>query len=192
MTPGADPAALLGEIHAKVVVCVKCRLSEGRTLAVPGEGAPNAQIVFVGEAPGREEDLEGRPFVGAAGKLLTRLLSEIGIQRSEVFITNVVKCRPPGNRDPLPDEIAACRPYLLGQLRAIRPRAVCTLGRFAAHTLIDPGLAMSNCHGRSYRKNGVLLVPLLHPAAALHNQEWLGVMHRDMGKLKLLLKRELA
>jgi DNA polymerase len=192
MKRNPEPADLLAEIHAEVVVCTKCRLSRGRTRAVPGEGAPSAGIMLVGEAPGRDEDLRGRPFVGAAGQLLDQLLAEIGIRRSQVFVTNVVKCRPPENRDPLEDEIAACRDYLLAQVAIIAPRVICTLGRFAAHALIEPGLSMTECHGRAYRKHGILHVPLLHPAAALHKESWRSTLFEDVKKLGEMLAEDLG
>src|SRR5439155_5461906 len=128
---GRDMSVTLQELAIEAAGCTKCRLSQGRTQVVFGVGDPNAQVMFIGEGPGYYEDKQGEPFVGAAGQLLTRLLGEIGLRREDVYIANVVKCRPPGNRDPLPDEIEACRPYLQGQLDLIRPQVVGTLGNFA-------------------------------------------------------------
>jgi DNA polymerase len=146
--------------------------------------------MFVGEGPGAEEDQQGRPFVGAAGQLLTHLLTSIGIAREDVFITNVVKCRPPGNRDPLPEEIAACNDYLLTQIALLMPRAICTLGRFAGQTLIDKAMSITREHGRPRRISGILYVPLYHPAAALHKQELIGALEDDFRKLRATLEKE--
>ena len=148
--------------------------------------------MFVGEAPGGEEDAQGRPFVGAAGRLLTHLLKGIGIDRREVFITNVVKCRPPGNRDPLPEEIAACNDHLLTQIALIMPKVLCTLGRFASQTLIDKRLSISREHGKARRMSGILYVPLYHPAAALHQQGLIDALEADMRELRKILSQELG
>ena len=126
--------------------------------------------MFVGEGPGEQEDLQGRPFVGAAGRFLNELLAGIGLRRADVYIANVVKCRPPGNRDPFPDEIEACHDYLLAQIATITPKVICPLGRFALGVLISDKLKISNVHGRAFRKSGMLYVPIYHPAAALHNE----------------------
>ena len=147
MTEGERRAALEA-IAAEVRDCTRCRLHEARRHAVPGEGSPDTEVVFVGEGPGQNEDEQGRPFVGAAGGLLTELLRSIGWRREDVFITNVVKCRPPGNRDPEPDEIAACAPYLRRQLEALDPAVVVTLGRFSLGTFM-PGARIGTAHGTS-------------------------------------------
>jgi DNA polymerase len=146
--------------------------------------------MFVGEAPGGDEDQQGRPFVGAAGRLLTQLLKSIGLDRDAVFITNVLKCRPPGNRDPLPEEIEACNEHLLTQIALIRPKLICTLGRFAGQTLIDSRLSISREHGKERRISGILYVPLYHPAAALHQARLIDSLEADMRLLHSLLNRE--
>ncbi|HEX9234774.1 MAG TPA: uracil-DNA glycosylase, partial [Actinomycetota bacterium] len=133
-----------------------------------GVGDPNAQVMFIGEGPGYYEDKQGEPFVGAAGQLLTRLLGEIGLRREDVYIANVVKCRPPGNRDPLPDEIEACRPYLQGQLDLIRPRVVVTLGNFATRVILDRQVSISRVRGQRFTVDGRTVIPTFHPAAVLH------------------------
>ncbi len=164
-------------IVEKIRSCKKCRLYRNRRNAVPGEGSLNAEIMFIGEAPGAKEDEEGRPFVGAAGKLLTALLEEIGLKRTEVFITNVIKCRPPHNRDPLDDEINACLPYLLEQIKLIKPKVIVTLGRVSTKTLFQiAGLvfkSMSKDRGivreASIEDVEVKIMPTYHPAAALYN-----------------------
>jgi len=149
-----------------------------------------SRIMFVGEGPGAEEDRLGRPFVGAAGRLLTNLLGGIGIDRRHVFITNLVKCRPPGNRDPLPEEIAACHDYLVAQIALITPQVICTLGRFAAQSLIGPQLSISREHGKARRISGILHVPIYHPAAALHQASVVDALEGDMRGLRAMLDRE--
>jgi DNA polymerase len=163
--------ASLEAIAAEVRVCTRCRLAAGRTHAVPGEGHPDTEVVFVGEGPGQNEDLQGRPFVGAAGGLLTELIGSIGWTRDEVFITNVVKCRPPGNRDPEPDEITACSPYLKRQLEVLDPALVVTLGRFSLQTFM-PGARIGQAHGTvrpvdpATGARNALTFAMYHPAAA--------------------------
>ena len=168
--------AALEAIAAEVRACTRCKLAEGRTNAVPGEGHPDTEVMFVGEGPGQTEDAQGRPFVGRAGELLVRLLASIGWRRQEVFITNIVKCRPPGNRDPEPDEIAACAPYLRRQLEALDPSVVVTLGRFSmAH--FRPGDRITQIHGThapaptSTGARDALAYALFHPAAALRSPD---------------------
>src|SRR6266567_947934 len=160
----------LQELAAEAAGCTRCRLSQGRTQVVFGVGDPNAGVMFIGEGPGYYEDKQGEPFVGAAGQLLTRLLGEIGLRREDVYIANVVKCRPPGNRDPLPDEIEACRPYLEAQLTFIDPSVVVTLGNFATKLLLETKEGITKLRGREFpfRERGVL-IPTLHPAAVLRN-----------------------
>ena len=188
----SDADEALQEVHAQIRRCRRCPLSRSRTKAVPGEGASRAQVILVGEAPGGEEDQQGRPFVGAAGRLLTHLLKGIGIDRREVFITNVVKCRPAGNRDPLPEEIDACRDHLLTQIALITPKLICTLGRFAAQTLIDKRLSISREHGKPRRMSGILYLPLYHPAAALHQARLIDALEADFRQLRQVLDRELG
>jgi len=182
----------LAEVDAEVRRCRRCQLSRGRSRAVPGEGNPDADIMFVGEGPGAEEDAQGRPFVGAAGRLLTHLLRSIGIDRREVYITNVVKCRPPGNRDPLPEEIEACNEFLLTQIALIKPGILCTLGRFAGQTLIAKGLSITREHGKPRRISGILHLPLYHPAAALHQQGLIDALEGDFRALRAILDKELG
>ena len=163
--------SLLDAIADEIRVCTRCPLAEGRTHAVPGVGPSDASIMLIGEAPGAEEDAQGEPFVGKAGQALTILLRNAGIERSDVFITNTCKCRPPGNRDPQPDEVRACREYLDGQIACIRPTLICTLGRWALHTMLeDETLSVMKLNGTVVEHQGLTFVPLIHPAAGLHNE----------------------
>lgn len=155
---------------------------------MPGEGPANADIMLIGEGPGQREDEQGRPFVGAAGSLLNQLLLQAGLRRPEVFITNLVKCRPPNNREPTPEEIEACRNYLDRQIAAIRPKVICTLGRPAAQALIDPTLSISRAHGVARQIGGITYVPLYHPAAALHQQQLRPILVEDMRRLGPFLR----
>jgi DNA polymerase len=159
----------LDQVASEVVVCTQCILSKSRVKAVPGEGPANADIMFIGEGPGFHEDQQGRPFVGAAGKFLSELLESIGLKREQVFITNIVKCRPPSNRDPLPEEIAACKPYLDRQIALIKPKVIVTLGRFSM-ARVFPNEKISVIHGRPKKIEGIVYVPMYHPAAALHQR----------------------
>lgn len=162
-----DPAETIKEIAAQVMVCQKCDLHLSRKNAVPGEGPSSVELMFIGEGPGFYENEQGRPFVGQAGKFLDELLAKAGVTREDVFITNVVKCRPPGNRDPLPDELGACRGYLERQIEALNPQVIVTLGRYSmAHFL--PNAKISSAHGKATWVNGRLVVAMYHPAAALH------------------------
>jgi DNA polymerase len=162
--------SFLDEIADQIRGCTRCPLSNGRTNAVPGAGPPDAEIMFVGEAPGRDEDRQGEPFVGRAGQVLTRLLNSADLDRSEVYITNICKCRPPQNRDPHPDEVEACREFLDGQIACIQPTLVCTLGRPALQTLVDPTASVMEVNGTVIERHGLTFVPLIHPAAGLHNE----------------------
>lgn len=177
-------------IASEVLVCDKCRLCKGRTNAVPGVGNPQAKILFIGEGPGKDEDLQGEPFVGRAGKLLTALLEKIGIERKDVFITNVVKCRPPNNRDPEDDEVEACWPYLDRQIHLIDPRVIVTLGRHSMKRFL-PGYTISSVHGEPKRRqsDGRIIFPLYHPAMALYKPTMLDVLEKDMLKLKAMLDK---
>jgi DNA polymerase len=157
----------LARIADEIVACTRCELHKTRTKSVPGEGPADARIMLIGEAPGWNEDQQGRPFVGAAGRFLEELLASAGMTRDEVFITNVVKSRPPGNRDPLPDEIAACAPFLERQIEVIDPDVIVTLGRFSMARWF-PGERISRIHGQPKRVGRRLIVPMYHPAAALH------------------------
>jgi uracil-DNA glycosylase family 4 len=172
----------LEQLEEAVHACTLCPLSQGRTQAVPGEGPLNADIMFIGEGPGFHEDRQGRPFVGAAGQFLEELLASIGLTREQVYITNVVKCRPPGNRDPMPTEISACAPYLERQIQLIKPKVIVTLGRFSMYRYF-PGASISKIHGQPKRVGNVLVVPMFHPAAALHQPKWRPLVEADFKKL---------
>lgn len=178
----------LTDLYQEVKTCQACLLSQGRTNAVPGEGPEDADIMFIGEGPGFHEDRQGRPFVGAAGKFLDELLEKIDLKRDDVYITNVVKCRPPGNRDPQPDEIAACKRYLDKQIELIRPRLVVTLGRFSMQRYF-PGASISRIHGQPKRAGNVIYYPMFHPAAALHQPRWRSLVEEDILKIPDLLAR---
>jgi DNA polymerase len=158
----------LDELAREASGCTACKLSQGRTQVVFGVGNARADLMFVGEGPGYHEDKQGEPFVGAAGQLLTRMLSDIGLAREDVYIANVVKCRPPGNRDPLPDEIEACKPWLDGQIRNIDPRVIVTLGNFATRFMLDRQVSISRVRGQRFEVGGRTVVPTFHPAAILH------------------------
>ncbi len=182
-----SPAEELALIAGPIRQCRNCDLALTRTQAVPGEGHPRARIMFIGEAPGGTEDETGRPFVGAAGKFLEDMLADIGLRRHDVFIANITKCRPPGNRDPEPDEIAACTPWLRAQIAVIQPTVICTLGRFAMQTLIAPYLQISKAHGAATERDGILYIPLYHPAAALHQQRLRDTLIADMRTVRDIL-----
>ena len=158
----------LEELAREASTCTRCRLAQGRTQVVFGVGHPDADVMFIGEGPGYYEDKQGEPFVGAAGQLLTQLLGEIGLRREDVYICNVVRCRPPGNRDPLPDEIEACRPYLEGTIENVRPRVIVTLGNFATRFILDKPTSISRVRGQRFDVDGRTVVPTFHPAAVLH------------------------
>ncbi|GMV35122.1 MAG: uracil-DNA glycosylase [Chloroflexi bacterium] len=161
------PARILARIAGEIAVCKKCALCESRKRAVAGEGPADAEILFIGEGPGFHEDEQGRPFVGASGRFLDQLLEQAGLKRADVFIANVVKCRPPGNRDPRPDELEACREYLNAQIEAINPSIIVTLGRVSMGGYF-PGAKITSIHGRMQKIDGRFIIPMFHPAAALH------------------------
>ena len=165
----AARAAALGAMAEVVAACRRCRLCEGRQKTVFGSGDPNADLMFIGEGPGAEEDRQGLPFVGRAGELLTRIIEAIGMTRDQVYIANIVKCRPPGNRDPQPDEVAACRSYLERQVALVRPRLLVALGRIAAQTLLGNDLPIGRMRGQWFEVLGVPLMVTYHPAALLRN-----------------------
>lgn len=174
---------ILGEIGEQVRACEQCRLSQSRTQAVPGEGPAEAEIMFIGEGPGFHEDRQGRPFVGAAGKFLEELLASIGLNRTQVYITNLVKCRPPGNRDPREDELEACTSsFLERQIEAINPKVIVTLGRFSMARYF-PNARISGVHGRAQPIDGRLVVPMYHPAAALHQPALRSAIEADFHRL---------
>jgi DNA polymerase len=189
--PVSDHIPVLEELRARALVCTDCGLSQTRTQVVFGVGDPNARVMLVGEAPGKNEDLQGEPFVGAAGKLLDELLIEIGLQRSEVYIANVLKCRPPGNRDPLPDEIDCCKGYLREQIRLIRPEVVVTLGNFATKLLLNTDTGITRLRGRLHPWwLGSSLVPTFHPAAALRGGDRVtNQMREDFALVRSILDR---
>lgn len=170
----------LDVVREELGECRRCRLHEGRNHLVFGEGDPRALLVFVGEAPGRDEDLQGRPFVGQAGELLTRIIEAIELRRDEVYITNIVKCRPPNNRDPKPDEIQTCLPFLRKQMEIIRPTIICALGTFAAQTLLETEDKISKLRGRFHDYQGAKLMPTYHPAFLLRNPRFKRDVWEDM------------
>jgi uracil-DNA glycosylase family 4 len=191
-----QPLSELEAFERQVAGCTRCSLAQGRTQVVFGIGDPHADLMFVGEAPGFHEDKQGYPFVGQAGKLLDKLLEGIGLSRSEVYIANVVKCRPPGNRDPVPDEIESCEPYLFRQIELIEPRVIATLGNFATKLLSGKQLGITRVHGQEQEVTlggrRVLLYPLYHPAAALYTPSMLTVLEEDFARLPALLDSEPA
>lgn len=176
------------QIAREVSTCQRCMLYHSRKLAVPGEGPVDAEIMFIGEGPGFHENEQGRPFVGAAGKFLEELLANINFKREEVFIGNVVKCRPPNNRDPLPEELVACSDYLERQIQVINPRVIVTLGRYSMARFL-PNAKISDVHGQSYRIKGHLVVPMFHPAAALHQPSLKLTIERDFSNLPELIAK---
>jgi DNA polymerase len=184
--PCTTPATLppegitLEQVREELGDCQRCKLGSGRTNLVFGDGNAQAKLVFVGEGPGRDEDLQGLPFVGRAGQLLTRIIQSIGLERSQVYICNIVKCRPPGNRNPEPDEIAACEPFLLKQLEAIQPQIICALGKFAAQTLLRTPIPISKLRGQFHSYHGIKLMPTFHPAYLLRNPHGKKQVWEDM------------
>jgi DNA polymerase len=165
----AGPKDALRRLEARIQGCARCKLSKGRTTVVFGSGNPQAGLVAIGEAPGAEEDVQGKPFVGRAGQLLTKMLESVGLSRDEVYICNIVKCRPPGNRNPESDEIAACEPFLMEQLAAIQPKVILALGNFAAQTLLKTREPIGKLRGRLHHYHSTVLVPTFHPAFLLRN-----------------------
>jgi DNA polymerase len=174
----------LDGIRQELGECTRCRLHEGRHHIVFGEGDPHAVLVFVGEGPGREEDLQGKPFVGRAGELLTRIIEAIELTREEVYIANIVKCRPPNNRNPKPDEIQTCLPFLIKQLETIKPRIICCLGTFAAQTLLETEERISLLRGRFHAYQGTMLMPTYHPAFLLRNPQFKRDVWDDMKMIR--------
>jgi DNA polymerase len=172
----------LPQIAWTVHQCTRCPLSQGRTRAVPGEGPAKADIMLIGEGPGFHEDKQARPFVGASGQFLEQLLNDIGYKREDVFIANVVKCRPPNNRDPEPEELAACKDYLDRQIDLVDPKVIVTLGRFSMYRYF-PGASITRIHGQPKRVGNRLIVPMFHPAAALHQPKWKPALIEDFKKL---------
>jgi len=196
MEDAVERAAALREYAEQTAGCTRCALAGGRTQVVFGAGNPDADLMFVGEAPGFHEDQQGVPFVGQAGKLLDKLLGGIGLARADVFVVNVLKCRPPGNRDPLPDEIAACEPHLFRQIELIEPTLVATLGNFATKLLSGRPTGITRVHGYEQEvtlgARTVLLYPLYHPAAALYTPSMLKVLEEDFARIPGLLSQALV
>ena len=178
--------SLLTELYGQIALCQKCEIAKSRTTVVPGEGAEDADIVFIGEAPGWHEDQQGRPFVGPAGQFLDRLLASIDLNREQVYIANVIKCRPTGNRDPLPSEITNCQPWLDKQIEIIKPRMIVTLGRYSMARYF-PGKTISKIHGTAQRQDGIIYFAMYHPAAALHQGSLKQTIETDMSKIPALL-----
>lgn len=178
----------LQEIERLVAACTDCALHQGRRNAVPGEGDPNAELMFIGEGPGAQEDAQGRPFVGAAGGFLEELLRSIGLTRRQVYIANMVKCRPPQNRDPLPEEMGACSKYLNRQIELIDPLLIVTLGRFSLARFF-PGEGITRARGRLRERDGRRIYPIMHPAAALYRQEMRGLIVEDFKRIPDILEQ---
>ncbi len=180
---------MLSELCQEIVLCTKCEgLVKNRTRVVPGEGPEDAEIMFVGEAPGWHEDQQGRPFVGPAGAFLEQLLASINLKRRQVYIANVIKCRPPGNRDPLPSEIHNCRGWLERQIELINPKIIVTLGRYSM-ALFFPGKSISRIHGTAQKRGDIIYYAMYHPAAALHQQSLRRAIEKDMLKIPELLSQ---
>jgi DNA polymerase len=177
----------LESLQEEIKGCRKCALAGSRTNVVVGDGSASADALFVGEAPGFYEDREGKPFVGAAGQLLERLLRSIGLTRADVYIANVLKCRPPQNRDPLPEEIEACKPFLFRQIEIIKPKVICTLGNFATRLILEKNVSISQVRGKKIVHGSHVVFPIFHPAAALHASTNLSSLEEDFRKLKAVL-----
>lgn len=177
-------------LRQEVENCTRCNLYKTRTKVVFGDGNPKAKLLIVGEAPGYYEDKQGIPFVGSAGKLLDKLLGEINLDRSKVYIANVIKCRPPNNRDPNIDEVNACSPYLFAQISYISPKIIVTLGNHSTRLLAETNLGMTKIHGRIFNKGDKIVMPTFHPAACLYHPEWLKLLREDLAKIRLLLSKK--
>ncbi len=178
--------SLLSELNEQIALCQRCEVAKYRTMAVPGEGTEDAEIIFIGEAPGWHEDQQGRPFVGPAGKYLDQLLASIDLKRERVYIANVIKCRPQGNRDPLPSEIQNCRSWLEQQIEIIGPKMIVTLGRYSM-AMFFPGKSISKIHGTAQKRDNIIYYAMYHPAAALHQQSLRQAIEADMLKIPPLL-----
>jgi DNA polymerase len=176
----------LGELYREISLCQQCPLAKSRTKTVPGEGPEDAELMFIGEAPGWHEDQQGRPFVGPAGKYLDQLLASIGLRREQVCIVNVIKCRPPTNRDPLPTEMAACRPWLERQIELVNPKMIVTLGRYSM-SMYFPNKSISKIHGTAQKRDNIIYYAMYHPAAALHQQSLRSAIEEDMLRIPQLL-----
>ncbi len=189
--PPREAIDILKEIRADIGDCTRCKLCKlGRTQVVFGVGNPRAELMFVGEAPGQDEDIQGEPFVGRAGQLLTKIIEAIGLTRDQVYIANVIKCRPPQNRNPEPDEVATCEPFLFRQIDAIKPRVIVALGTFAAQCLLKTNDPISRLRGRAFQYRGAQLIPTFHPAFLLRSPERKRDVWEDMKKVRALLQHE--
>lgn len=177
----------LNSLQTHLEGCTRCKLCEKRKTIVFGEGNPKAQIMFIGEGPGADEDDQGRPFVGKAGQLLTKIIEAMGLSRDEVYIANVVKCRPPGNRNPEPEEIASCMPFLQKQIEFVQPQFILCLGKFAAQTVLETHMPISKIRGQFFEKNGIQIMPVFHPAYLLRNPSMKRVMWEDCKKVMSLI-----
>jgi uracil-DNA glycosylase family 4 len=185
----------IDQVKRQALKCTRCALAEGRTQVVWADGNLDSEVLFIGEAPGFHEDQQGKPFVGAAGQLLDRLLGEIGLDRTKVAIVNVVKCRPPGNRDPLPDEIESCKPFLDAQLAHMQPKVIVTLGNFATRFILEQPIGITRARGHRYKRRGATVVPTFHPAAALRGGRFGGMqpidaIRADLEIVKAILDEE--
>lgn len=176
-------------LDKEIINCAKCRLAKSRINAVPGWGRIDAKIMLIGEAPGRNEDMEGKPFVGSAGKFLNDLLREAELKREDVYITNIIKCRPPNNRAPRDDEIKTCSPYLEKQIKLLKPKLIVLLGNSALRTLFGKGLSMGKAHGETYRKDNIVYFIMYHPASALYLNKLKKVMFEDARKLRTVIEK---
>ena len=187
-TAGAPSAATLTDLAATVATCTRCALHQSRTQTVFGVGNPHAKLMFIGEAPGADEDARGEPFVGRAGQLLTKIIAAMGLTREEVYIANILKCRPPQNRDPLPSEVECCEEYLRAQIALIKPKYICALGRIAAHWLLKTEAPLGALRTGNYTYEGIPVIVTYHPAALLRNPGFKAPCWEDMKKLVALLK----
>ena len=182
----------LDQIQADCAGCMKCALGETRTNLVFGVGNPHAQIMFIGEGPGKNEDLQGEPFVGAAGQLLNRMLERIGVPREDIYIANILKCRPPGNRDPRTEEIEACTPWLREQVASVHPTVVVTLGNFATKFVLQTQTGITRLRGRIHMAGPLRVIPMFHPAAAIYDQSKVAALEADFDLLRMLLDSDAA
>src|SRR5918992_2401604 len=190
-SPPQAPARVdIDLVREQALACTKCALSQGRTQVVWADGNLDSDVLFIGEAPGFHEDQQGKPFVGAAGQLLDKLLAEVGLDRTKVAIVNVLKCRPPGNRDPQPEEIESCRPYLEAQLEHMRPRVIVTLGNFATRFIIEQPIGITRARGQRFLRHGSTVIPTFHPAAALRGGRFGGMSPVDAIREDLSLVRK--
>jgi len=186
--PGPSPVMTLEEVRKELGDCKRCKLHRARRTIVFGEGNESAKLMFIGEGPGYDEDVQGRPFVGRAGQLLTKIIQSINLPREEVYITNIVKCRPPQNRNPEPDEIQSCHPFLMKQIRVIQPKIICALGTFSAQTLLKTDTKITALRGRFYDLEGIKVIPTYHPAFLLRNPERKREVWEDMKKIAELIQ----